>query len=55
MWMFFMGYPLIVTENTKYALKVANPESRWPPEGLMIMTPQRPSYALKITIHSVSA
>jgi hypothetical protein len=40
---------VVVTENTKYALKVANPWAAdrpakgWPPEGHIITTPQWPS------------
>jgi hypothetical protein len=40
---------LIVTENTKYALRVANPNVAdrlargWPPKGWIVMTTKQPS------------
>jgi hypothetical protein len=42
-------YPSIVTENTKFALRVANPRQAdrpvggWPPAVRIVLTPQRPS------------
>jgi hypothetical protein len=41
----YQHYYIIVTENTKYALRVANPRAAdrpacgWPPEGHIVMTP----------------